>query len=260
MPQAYLIEFDVLAGHQPSTGATLTPDVLEPSGWRSIGAATGGRFTNQTGVAIRAIHLKTNNAGDTFTVTAASAGRLFDTVWVKNDGTEAYFHDGHIPNNDGIPVFGAFWMRVPANTRAEIDNCDQNGVCPFTGQVFERNPPDPAGGAWTKVNSARDGLEEKWLRLFSACPSEYRDIKVYGETADGRQVLFIAGGELHLYEDDTGAVSTLAVQNTAFSTVNRIAHERGAFVLLRNGTVVREVRPPQAKFTRLGMVHAAPDA
>ncbi len=253
MPQAYLIEFDLLDGHTPSTGATLEASELAATGWRSIGARTGGRFTNNTGVVIRAIYLKTNLAGDTFTITAASAGRLFDTVWLKNDHTEAYFLDGHIASGPGIPASAAFWMRVPPNSDDEIATCDGGGACPFTGQLFESNPPDPTGNGWTKVKSVRRG-DARWQRLVSACPSLYRDITVYGESPDGHHIVFISRGELHAYNDQKGELTTHATQKTVFSKVNRIAYDQGSFSLLSNGIVVHTLSLPKEKFSFLGAI------
>jgi hypothetical protein len=257
MANVYKIEFDILTGHQPGTGATLPPDVLQPTGWRSIGAATGGRFTNRTGGAIKAVHLKTNNAGDTFNITPDSAGQLFDTVWLKSDNTEAYFFDGHVPNSTGIPNLGAFWMRVPPNSDDEISNCDQNGVCPFTGQVYAENPADPTGPGWSKIKSARAGLDEKWRGLFAATPSDYRNISVYGESADGKQVAFVSRGELLLYDGDTRTVSALANQHTVYSTVNRISFDQGNLVLWSNGRPVRTLAVPKAHLLELGRAQAA---
>jgi hypothetical protein len=256
MPSEYQIEFDILAGHQPGTGATLTEDVLKPSGWRSIGASTGGRFTNRTGGPIKAIYIKTNKAGDTFRVTAESAGRLFDTVWLKTDNTEVYFLDGHVPNSTGIPNLGAFWMRVPANTTSEIEDCDQNGVCPFNGQVFSENPADPTGPGWARIKSARTGLSDRWRSLFAACPSDYREIIVYGESADGRHIAFISNGELLLFDDSSKSVSALAVQHTVFSTVNRISFDQGTFVLWSSGRAVRTLSLPKTKVLEIGRSQA----
>ena len=84
----FLIEFDLIDGHNPGTGATLSPVVLNPYGWRSIGDPEGGRFVNQTGETIRSIHLKTNNDDNRFVVNASSPGRLFDVAFVKTDGSE----------------------------------------------------------------------------------------------------------------------------------------------------------------------------
>ena len=111
MAHEYLIEFDIMEGHSPGTGATLTEDLLQKTGWRSIGSPSGGQFVNNTGVTLTAVYIKTNNAGDTFKITADSAGRLFNTVWAKDDGTEAYFKDGNIPISDGSsPNVGVFWI------------------------------------------------------------------------------------------------------------------------------------------------------
>src|SRR5438552_2963448 len=116
MARAFKIEFDTLPGHNPNTGATSSAAMLNPYGWRSIGATRGGRFANQTGGVVRAISLKANNPGDTFDITPESGGRLFATVWLKNDQTEAIFMDANIPvNPGGGSTTGVFWMRVPRN-------------------------------------------------------------------------------------------------------------------------------------------------
>lgn len=252
MSNAYHIEFDVLPGHQPGTGATLDNSVLQLSGWRSIGDPGGGRFTNQTGGPLRAIFLKTNNPGDTFIITAQSAGQLFDTIWLKNDNTQVYFLDGHVPNKDTIPNLAAFWMRVPPNSDSEIQQCDGDGSCPFTGQAFAENPPAPSGPSWTKIKSRRSVANAVWSRLDSACPSLYRDIKAYAESPDGRQVLFVSRGELLLYDDNSRTVAIRAAQETLFSTINRISFDDGAFVLWKNGHRVRSLRLSEQKFTSIG--------
>ncbi len=252
MGRVYAVEFDLLAGHQPETGATLDNSVLQPSGWRSIGDSGGGRFTNQTGGPLRAIYLKTNNSGDTFSITPASAGRLFDTIWLKNDSTEVYFLDGHIPNGSTISNLAAFWMRVPPNPDTEIQQCDSGGGCPFTGQAFALNPADPAGPTWAKIKSRRNVANAKWDRLHSASPSAFRDIKAYAETPDDREVLFISNGEVLHYDNGTGMVAIAAVQMTAFSTVNRISFENGAFVLWKNGQIIQRINTSQVKFSPVG--------
>lgn len=258
MSTAYHIEFDVLPGHEPGTGATLDNSVLQPSGWRSIGDPAGGRFTNQTGGPLRAIILKTNNSGDIFSITAESAGQLFDTVWLKNDNTQAYFLDGHIPNNNTIPNLAAFWMRVPPNSDSEIEQCDGGGSCPFTGQAFAENPPDPTGPSWVKIKSRRRAANEKWSRLHSACPSVFRDIKAYAESPDGRQVLFVSRGEVLLYDDNSRTVASMTVQETVFSTINRISFENGAFILWKDGRNVRSVHTPKVQFAIIGKTAAPP--
>lgn len=217
----YLIEFDVLAGHTPGTSATLGSEVLMPYGWRSIGSSSGARLTNQTGVTIRAIHLKTNVVGDKFVVNAASAGKLFATVWVKTDGTEAYFMDGNIPYKPG-PTTGKCWMRVPPNTDLEIKTCDTTGVCPFNGQVYSQNPAEPTGQDWKKVKGLSSDMSPEWKSLMAACPSDLRNIKAYGESPDGRSIVFISSGEALAFDANTGVVSSLQLQRTEFEKVNRI--------------------------------------
>jgi hypothetical protein len=252
MSNSYTIEFDTLPGHQPGTGATLGQDVLQPSGWRSIGDPGGGSFTNSTGGPLRAIYLKANNPGDTFTITAASAGKLFDTVWLKNDNTEVYFLDGHVPNSNTIPNLSAFWMRVPPNPDSEIQQCDSGGACPFTGQAFAVDPPDPVGPAWNKIKSGAGAANEKWARLLSASPSAFRDIRAYAEASDGRRILFVSSGNVLLYDDSTTTVSRYPDQETIFSTVNRISFEGDNFILWRSGRPIRTLPLAAANFTPIG--------
>jgi hypothetical protein len=252
MSVAYHIEFDILPGHNPGTGATLGNDVLQPSGWRSIGDPNGGSFNNQTGGPLRAIYLKTNKAGDTFVITAASAGRLFDTLWLKEDDTEALFLDAHIPSKNNVPNLASFWMRVPPNSDAELQQCDSGGGCPFTGQAFAENPPDPAGSAWKKIKSSRFTADDKWLRLHHACPSVFRDIKAYAESSDGRLVLFASGGMILLYDDSQSTVSAMSVYDTSVSTVNRISFENHEFALWRNGKLIRRIKPAESTFMAIG--------
>jgi hypothetical protein len=252
MAHEYLIEFDIMEGHNPQTGATLTEELLQKSGWRSIGSPSGGQFVNNTGVPLTAIYIKTNNSGDTFKITADSAGRLFNTVWLKDDRTEAYFKDGNIPVSDGSnPNVGVFWMRVPRNSSTDISKCDNQGICPFTGQLFKDSPADPGPG-WTKVKSSHDALDGKWKALISACPSDFREIDVYGESPDGKHVAFISRGELFLFDADKKTVAVLTKRHTALSTVNHIDVTPGKIVLSRNGQVVQSITAEKAVLRVLG--------
>lgn len=144
---SYSIEFDLLQGHDPGTGATLTNTSLKPTGWRSIGNPTGARIENQTGSPITAIYIKALNPGDRFVVNSSSLGRLFSGALVRPDAREVWFFGGGIPNDS------AFWMRVPRSTEQEIKDCDAGIKCPFTGLVtgfFDREPP----GVWGWVGAA----------------------------------------------------------------------------------------------------------
>jgi len=232
----YQIEFDTLPGHTPGTGATLTSIVLSPFGWRSIGDPGGGRFVNRTGGVVKAIHLKTSDSTHRFVVTAASGGRLFDTVWAKDDGSEAYFMDANIPN-----ITGVFWMRVPANTDVEIERCDTGQGCPFSGQAFPNNPADPTGPGWTRLRAAPDPPDDRWRALRQATPSEYRDIQAYGESSDGNLVVFVSKGQLLAFDQKERAVSLLPVLNTTLPPVNRISFDKGAFELWQSGKSLRKI-------------------
>jgi hypothetical protein len=160
MPRQYTLEFDLLDGHSPNTNGGIDNSAFQPVGWRSIGEPTGATISNGTGSALSACYLKTNKPGDTFKVAASSAGRLFKTIWLKNDLTEVYFMGAAIADGDN------FWMRVPKNDQADIDACNQCqfdppgndpnclAACPFTGQVFAKDPPAPPPGQWTKIVTA----------------------------------------------------------------------------------------------------------
>jgi hypothetical protein len=159
MSRKYTIEFDLLDGHAPNTSGDIDAGSFSPTGWRSIGEPTGAAITNGAGQPLTAIYLKANKPGDTFSITAQSAGRLFHKIWVKNDFTEVYFM-GAALLLDGQIV----WMRVPRNEQADIDACNQcqfnpppadpncAGHCPFTGQVFTADPPDPPATNWTRID------------------------------------------------------------------------------------------------------------
>ncbi len=249
----YLIEFDILAGHSPGTGATLPQPVLNPTGWRSIGNPQGGRFINQTGGTIRAIHLAVNGSANSFQITPASGGRLFTTIWVKQASpgviSEVYFMGGNVPN------FGAFWMRVPPNTPAEIQQCDAGQACPFTGQVFAQNPAAPTGPGWTQLRTPVPAPTPLWGDLIAATPSEYRLIDAYGETPDGKTVLFLSHGEVLHYDGVQKVVSLVAPPKVGTAVpVNAIRFDAatGAFRLLNNGTVTGEVPAKPAGLTEVG--------
>jgi len=253
MAREYLIEFDILEGHNPQTGATLVEAMLQKSGWRSIGSPSGGQFTNSTGVTLTAVYLKSNNPGDTLKVTADSGGRLFNTVWAKNDNTEAYFMDGNIPVSDGTnPNAGVFWMRVPRNSSSDISKCDNQGICPFTGQLFKVNPPAPAGQDWTKIRSSSDDLDETWRGLIAASPSAFREVDVYGVSPDGGRVAFISRGELLLYDARAKTVAILPTRHTALSTVNHIGFDAEKLLLSRNGKVIHSIADTKATFRAFG--------
>lgn len=251
---SYLVEFDTLAGHNPGTGAILPPVVLSLTGWRSIGNSEGGRFINRTGRILRAIYLKVNSGANSFTVTPASGGRLFDTIWVKQDVgggiSEAYFLDGNIPN-----AIGAFWMRIPRNTTQEIQDCDAGTACPFSGQAFDHNPSVPSDGTWKKIRSATAPQDARWAGLLSATPSEYRAIDAYAESPDGRDVLFLSHGEIFLYNHDSGTVSSVTpdkIGTVPLSNAIGFNEKSGAFELLHNGRLVRQIRRDSAGLSELG--------
>jgi hypothetical protein len=233
----FFIEFDILAGHSPSTGAVLSSLVLQSHGWASIGEKEGGRFVNKTGKTVRAIHLKSNVASYTFKVTADSGGRLFPEIWVKDDGSEAWFLGGNVPR------LGAFWMRVPANTQNESVRCRDQRVCPFSGQVFEVSPPGPTEPGWTKIRTAPESPSELWKQLIDATPSEYREIQSYGESPDGRYILFVATGQILLFDSHTKSVALVPSYDSTLLPVNRIAVDGGDFVLMQSGKIVRRVSP-----------------
>jgi hypothetical protein len=255
MARAFKIEFDTLPGHNPNTGATLSAAMLNPYGWRSIGATRGGQFANQTGGDITSISLKANNPGDTFDIIPESAGRLFATVWLKNDQTETIFMDANIPVNPrASSTTGVFWMRVPRNDEDDIDRCDNQGQCPFRGKVFPRNPPDPPASSWRRIRSDFRTLNDRWRALMAACPSEFREIQTYGESPDGQYTAFLANGNLLLFDAVAGAVSVLDARHTALSLVNHISFRDGEFVLASNGTSIQSIgiRPDRSRFSEVG--------
>ena len=233
----FYIEFDLLDGHSPGTGATLRSNVLDTYGWRSIGDPEGGRFINQTGVTIRAIHIKTNNDSNQFLVDGSSIGRLFDKAWFKEDGSEAIFMDANIPN-----VLGAFWMRTPANSRLEIQQCDSGDECPFSGQAFEQNPDEPTDQGWVEFRSSDSPSDERWAALRLATPSEYRNIQSYSESSDGSQILFLAKGETFLYSHSDKAVRNVSKPSTTSPKTNRITFESNEFLLWDNDIVHSRVK------------------
>ena len=239
MARKFKIEFDVLAGHHPGTGATLSSDYLNTSGWRSIGNSMGGKFVNSTGSTIVAIYLKTLKTGDSFDIDVNSGGSLFDTIWLKKDGTEAYFMDARIPDSSVDPVSGRFWMRVPPNTDTEISACDNSQECPFLGQAFAQNPANPTGSDWSKIKSARDGLSVPFLALRNAMPSDSRDISNYAESADGSKIAFVSNGQLYVYDHASGHVSELGKQETILSTANRITVQDDVVTLWNSGRLLR---------------------
>lgn len=274
MPRQFKIEFDNLQGHSPSTGATIGAEQLNPYGWRSIGASKGGRFANRTGGILRAIHIKTNKPGDTLGVTPESGGGLFPTIWFKNDLTEAIFMDANVPINPSpASKTGAFWMHVPRNDQQDIEYCDachdvtkpqppctnnQGGpcleCCPFTGQVFRNNPPDPPAANWQKIRSDLQRMKPQWRELMTVCPSSFRSIQAYGETPDGRYTMFIADGDLLLFDATTRTVSILEAPSTEFSMVNHVSFHKNTAVLEWNGVPIRTIHfgPEKAGFYELG--------
>ncbi len=245
MPQ-FRVDFDILTGHTPGTRATLTSDVLQPMGWRSIGAKNtagdlvGGLFRNSTGVTLKAIHLKTLKQGYTFDIDAASGGKLFDTIWLKNDNTDAYFLDANIPDYNANPSAGRFWMLVPPNTSAEIDDCDSGQECPFLGQAYAQNPADPVGAEWTRIKWVHQGLNPRFLALRNATPSASREIDLYGESDDNSIIAFVSDGQLFVYNHNTNTVSELTRQETILMAANRITIEKGVVNLWENGKKLRE--------------------
>lgn len=251
MPRAFKIEFDILQGHNPNTGAVIPAELLNPYGWRSIGASRGGRFANRTGGVMTAISIKANNAGDTLDVTPESGGRLFPTIWLKNDATEAIFSDANIPINPSSgSTTGVFWMRVPRNDEEDLARCDDchqktggscEAQCPFTGQAFQRNPPDPPSGGWRKLRSDFRNMDERWKSLMAACPSTFREIQIYGHSPEGQYTLFLSNGDVLLFDASDKSVSILEDPQTDLVSVNDISFHKDHFVLASNGATVRTV-------------------
>jgi hypothetical protein len=91
-------------------------------------------------------------------------------------------------------------------------------------------------------------VSKHWKALLSACPSNFRDIRVYAESADRRSVLFVSGAVVLLFRANTRSVSMLVPRDTNFSNINRIAYENGGFVLLCNGRVIRSVDLSKDRF------------
>ena len=241
----YLIEFDILNGHNPGTGATLPPDVLQLTGWRSIGAAQGGRFTNLTGVPIRSIYLRIADAANAFTITAESGGRLFNTIWTRtNDAgevTEVYFLNGNIPSGFN----SRFWMRVPRNTDGELQSCDAGQACPFEGKVLDQNPAFPNEPGWTVLHDTPLPDDPHLAELLVAAPSEFRNVDTFGVSDDGRHTLFTASGEVFLYDRQSKEVSRY--EPPKVGTVPevdsiRFDAEKKYFRLENKGKTVRRIR------------------
>jgi hypothetical protein len=264
MPRAFTIEFDLLSGHHTTSKASIGELGLNPYGWRSIGNTNGARIYNASGGVLTAIYLKTNNPGDTFTVTPDSGGSLFLTIWLKNDNTEAYFMDAHIPVITDPTSYGSFWMKVPPSDADDLTRCDDchnqqptSGCiqsCPFTGQVFRSNPPDPPAASWKKVKGALNRMNDRWRSLMAACPSSFREIQIYFESPDKRHTIFVSNGDVLLYDDRAKDVAILETRHTELPTVNHVSFEDDAFVLFRNGVVIQKVRvhPDRAGFRKVG--------
>jgi hypothetical protein len=249
---SFLIEFDTPTGHTTATNVPLTPPVLQLVGWRSIGNPQGGRFINQTGKVLRAAYLKIENATNSFQITPQSGGRLFPTIWVKPDASggvsEVYFLDGHVLQ------FGAFWMRVPANTPTEIQDCDTQQACPFSGRVFEQNPPIPQGAGWVQLNTANPLPAGHFANLLAATPSEFRGIDLYGDAPASRHVVFVANGEAFAYDKEQGTVFRPIMPKVGtLPKVNAIAYneEQKAFVLLQNGAPLLDIKDDSASMREL---------
>jgi hypothetical protein len=251
---SFLIAFDILLGHSPTTGASLTPDVLTLVGWRSIGGAGGGRFTNRTGKTIRAIYLKITNPVHSFSILPTSGGRLFSEVWVKADATgavsEVYFLKGNVS-----PAFGSFWMQVPTNSNSEIQACDTGAACPFAGRVFEQNPVMPPGPGWTQVPSAHPLVQAGLEDLIEATPSEYRAIDLYSQSANGEEVLFLAAGEVLLYNRSKKAVSLYTPPKVGTAPqIDAVGFDKetDSFHLLHKGAVVQRIDKSAASLKEIG--------
>lgn len=251
---SFSIAFDTLPGHNPTTGASLTAEVLSLVGWRSIGGQGGGRFVNRTGKTIRAIYLKITNPIHSFSILPTSGGKLFSEVWVKAnpDGgvSEVYFVKGNVS-----PAFGSFWMQVPTNSGPEIQACDNQGSCPFAGRVFEQNPVMPPGPGWTQVQSAHPLVQAGLEDLIEATPSEYRSIDFYTPSANGEEVLFLAAGEVLLYNRSKKAVSLYKPQKVGTAPrIDAVAfdEESDSFHLLHNGAVVQRIDKSAASLQEIG--------
>lgn len=250
----FYIEFDLLDGHSPSTGATLNKNNLNSHGWRSIGNPNGARIVNETGKTIRAIHMKTKSNMNVFRVDTHSLGRLFDAAWFKADGSEVYFAGANIPSGDptqnNIPERATvFWNRVPPSTRQEIHACDNCHECPFEGQVFDTNPAVPTGSEWQEIRRVLPPEGELWKALWDATPSAFRDIEIYCQHPDNNQVLFISRDEIFLYTHDSNSLKNVTGKTFA-NAVNSITECSGGFLLWSNGRQIRAIGPKKSAFAQ----------
>jgi hypothetical protein len=244
------VDFDIIDPHPTAPiGVTLGSWALQPHDWRSVGFhdshnnLVGGIFTNSTGDVIKAIRIKVNSGfNHRFVVSASSGHDLFDTIWTTTDGKEVLFMDGLVPYNSDPDLTGTFWMQLPANNSAEIRDCDTGHGCPFTGQAYPANPPEPTGANWIKVTSARDSFNEKWRLLRENCPSKYRHVDIYGESPDGKFILYLSRGRVMLYDSEGKRVGLVAVETADASLANRIDYRNGGFALLKYGDAIAEVK------------------
>ena len=134
-------------------------------------------------------------------------------------------------------LLGVFWMRVPRNTTAEIQQCDSGQGCPFTGQAFADDLPEPTGGDWIEHRQSPIPIDDRWRALRFATPSEYRNIKAYAENEAGDKILFLARGELFLYRHGDQSVENVSEPAKTFSLTNRITAEGDEFHLWCDGTL-----------------------
>jgi hypothetical protein len=239
---AWPVRFDVMDDHHPQGWREIYDSSLQWNLWPSTSKQGGSEILNSTGIDIVAIHVKVDkddHPDDRFLVDATSGGSLFTEIWKKTDDhgiTEVIFIGGPVLNGR------SFWSLVP-----------QTGGSRFWGLASSQPLPHPSAEGWTKVTSK---LAEKtpvlWKDLIAACPPEYRNIKVYGDSAHGDTVCFVSRNRLLRFDKVTKTVRPILSKEEIGGEVNRITLAEGAeetFVLWWNGVEV--ARLPSAKM-RLG--------
>lgn len=210
------------------------------SSW-SPGQPHGAAITNTSGGVVMAVRVKALN-GDTFKRNLNAGGHLFGNVWRKSDGTEMIFNDAF--GGTGIPINKVVWNRVSPRTPT---NPYEN----LRGQISTANFEVPQDGAWEPMTlgpiAPAAKQTEAWTGLLRSLPARYQDIVVYGESNDGKSILFVSQESLLIYEDATKQLSHVFPDVDVPTGLNRITSENNTFSLWRNGVKALDIDASKAE-------------
>jgi hypothetical protein len=198
----------------------------------------GAEMTNDSGGVVMAVRVRAIN-GDTFAENINAGGQLFTEVWRKADGTEMIFNDAF--GGAGIPVGEVVWNRVYPRTPT---NPYEN----LRGNISRTKFDVPKDGTWVQLRdpspeSLKSDRRLAWTTLDTDVPRHFPAIDVYGESDDGRSVLFISNKTIFFYDAPNRKLFEVYPDVPVPIGLNRITSQDGRFTVWYNGTPEVELDP-----------------